>query len=449
MTFYFTVDFMTDYQNKPIVATYNKTIIYIYEKIFHEKVNEKALKFINSLSYLALGTLIASIFSFTYNILAVRFLGPYEYGKYTLISTIAMFLYIPMLLGISTAIVKYNSEKIDFDRQKVIVSTSYILVFIFTFITLIFYYVFSSIIIKTFSIPQDLYWLSVMFAFFFVYYTLTTETIRSLFKMRMLAILNSIQAILLFTSFLLYIVLNNSSFKAIVYSTYIAYIVISVINFLYIYKYLKPVFDREWARKLMKYSSFTIFSGISYMLYTNIDKILINKYMTVMDVGIYNAYTYASMTILDLLSGIFITVFFPTVSGYKNKKIILKKINKFAPYLFLLGMPVTIIAEFLILNLYGGEYPIDLLWILTFALISVLSTLYRVYAWLFNSEGERGIKLTLSGTGTIAIVNILLDIYLIPQLGILGALIATALAFCVGICVIHICKGTVFDCLSN
>jgi len=428
---------MVDHQTETPIIILKKNFAYVYERLFHEKISGNALNFINSISYIAIGTIIATIFSFTYNILAGRLLGPSEYGKFTLINTIAMFLYIPMLLGTSTAMVKYNSEKIDFDRQKIIISTSYMLVFVFTIITLIFYSVFSSKIVQTFSIPPDFYWLSVIFAVTFVCYTLTTETIRSLFNMRMLAILSSIQAMLLLFSFLLFITLNTASFKAMVYSTYVAYTAVSVIICIYIHKYLKPIFDREWARTLMKYSSLTIFSGISYMLYTNIDKILINKYMTVTDVGIYNAYTYASINILDLLSGIFITVFFPTISGYKNKKIILKKINRFVPYLVLLGIPVTIIAEFLILNFYGEEYPINLLWMITFAIISVLSALYRIYAWLFNSEGEKGVKLTLSGTGTIAIVNILLDIYLIPQWGIFGAITATTLAFCIGICVIY------------
>lgn len=417
----------------------------IYEKIFHEKISSNTLTFINNISYIATGTIFAAIFAFTFNILAGRFLGPLEYGKYTLVNTIAMFLYIPMSLGISTAMVKYNSEKMDFDRQRIIISTSYILVFICTFITLIFYSVFSSKIIRIFSISSDLYWLSVIFAVTFVCNTLAVETIRSLHNMKMLAILNPIQTILLLASFLCFILLNIVSFKAMVYSIYIAYSAIFVITCIYIRRYIKYEFKTEWAGTLIRYSNFTIFSGISYMLYTNVDKILINKYMTVTDVGLYNAYTYASTTVLFMLSGIFITVFFPTISGYQDKRSILKKINKFIPYLIVLGIPITIITEFIILKFYGAEYPINLLWMLAFATTSVLSVWYRIYVWLFNSDGEKGIKLILSGTGTIAIINILLNIYMIPRWGLLGAITSTAFAYCIGMYVVYTRKDTALN----
>lgn len=442
MFLFFTDDNMNNYQIKFITILFKKNVGYIYEKIFNEKINGDALSFISNISYIAIGTIVATIFSFTFNIIAGR-LGPSEYGKYTLVNTIAMFLYIPMLLGTSTAMVKYNSEKIDFDRQKTIISTSYILVFIFTTVTLFIYFVFRSKIIQVFSIPSDLYWLSVIFAAIFVWHTLAAETIRSLHNMKMLSILTPIQAILLLAFFLFFVFINIVSFKAMVFSTYISYTVTSVLICVYIHKYLRPVFDREWARTLLRYSSLTIFSGISYMLYTNIDKVLINKYMTVTDVGIYNAYTYASINLFNIVSGIFITVFFPTISGYKNKKSILKKINKFIPYLFILGIPSTIIAEFIILSFYGKEYPMNLLWMTTFAITSVLSAWYRVCIWLFNSEGEKGVKLTFSGTGTIAIINILLNIYLIPRWGLFGAIIATAFAYCIGIYVVYSRKETV------
>ena len=77
----------------------------VYRKIFHEEISSEVEKFIKNLSYVGIGTIIASIFSFSYNILAGRWLGPSEYGTFTLIQSVAMFLYIPMLLGFHTAMV--------------------------------------------------------------------------------------------------------------------------------------------------------------------------------------------------------------------------------------------------------------------------------------------------------------------------------------------------------
>jgi len=84
------------------------------------------------------------------------------------------------------------------------------------------------------------------------------------------------------------------------------------------------------------------------------------------------------------------------------------------------------------LKLYGEDYPIDFPLMFIFAITSILVTWYGIYAWIFNSQGNKGVKFTLLGTGTIAIANILLNIYLIPHYGLYGAIVATAFAYCVG-----------------
>src|SRR5690606_33142482 len=119
-----------------------------------EEVSPEVEKFIKNVSYVGIGTIIASIFSFSFNILAGRVLGPAEYGAFTLVQSIGMFLYIPMLLGFHTALVKYNSEKIDYFRQRNIISTTYIIVFLFTSVSILFYMVLYKEIITIFSISS-------------------------------------------------------------------------------------------------------------------------------------------------------------------------------------------------------------------------------------------------------------------------------------------------------
>jgi len=102
---------------------YFNFVSFLYEKILHEKMNDDVKKFFINLSHIGIGMIIATIFSFTFNILAGRILGPSGYGEFTLVQSIAMFLYIPMLLGFNTAMVKYNAEKDDI-KPKWIIQTS-------------------------------------------------------------------------------------------------------------------------------------------------------------------------------------------------------------------------------------------------------------------------------------------------------------------------------------
>jgi O-antigen/teichoic acid export membrane protein len=427
-----------------IFRTFVNLITFGYERIFHEKMSDEVKKFFKNLSYVGFGTIIATIFSFTFNIIAGRILGPSGYGEFTLVQSVAMFLYIPMLLGFGTAMVKYNAEKEDYNRQRTIISTTYILVFIFTIGSIFIYYLFSAQISEIFHVSKEFFYLAVVFAVLFVFYTLTTSTLRSLHEMKKYAIFQPIYGIILLSAFLVFIFINFISFKSMVFSMYLAYGITGIaLLILFLRKYLKFEFNKSWVNTLTKYGLFATIGGVSFTFYTNIDKILINKYMTIADVGIYMAYYFASINVLALFSGILITVFFPVASKYKNKEVIINRMNRFVPYLVCVGTPFVFLCEFAILNLYGGKYPIDFLLMLLFAATSILVAWYGIYAWLFNSEGMRGVKLTILGTATIAIINVLLNIYLIPRLGLFGAIGSTTTAFAVGICYLSLLKGEI------
>ncbi len=412
-----------------------------YEHVFHEKISDEVKDFLKRLSYVGAGRFIAIPLSFTFNILAGRILGPGEYGKFALVQSVSMFLYIPMLFGFNTAIVKYSSEKESTDRRSRIISTAYILIFFFTIGPVIFYFVFSSQLSNMFSISHGLFYLSLISAVLFVFYTLTTSTLKGLFKMKTFAIFQPVYATIVLLAFLFFIVNDFLSFKSMVYPIFLAYGITSAILLVFfLRKYLRFEFDRYWAKTLTQYSMFAVIGGLSFVFYTNIDRILINRYMTVVDVGIYRVYYMASVNIVGILWNSFNAVFFPTVSKYENKEAVFNRINKLMPFLIGLGIPLVLLCEFVILKLYGSQYPMSFPLMLIFAVVSILVVWYGLYAWTFDSLGIRGVKLDMLSVVTIAILNILLNIYLIPRFGLYGAIMATAVAFTAGICCLHLFK---------
>jgi len=155
--------------------------------------------------------------------------------------------------------------------------------------------------------------------------------------------------------------------------------------------------------------------------------------MDVESVGIYGVYYYASFAVIGLFSGVFITVFFPVASKTSNKELLYHKLTKIIPSLFIIGIPGVFIGEFIILQFFGEDYPIDVTLMVAFAVTAVLVTWYGIFAWFFNSEGVNGVRLTVSGTLIIALVNIMLNVILIPQIGLYGAIAASALAFTLGL----------------
>ena len=411
-------------------------VSFIYGKVFHEKMSNEAMTFFSNLSYVGLGTFIATIFSFAFNVLSGRLLGPAEYGEFSLVQSIAMFLYIPMLMGSHTSMVKYNSEKKEFHRQQKIISTTYILVFAQLFGTILLYLLFEPEILRIFSISSNLLSLSIIFAILFVFYTLSTETLRSLHEMKKISILMPVFSIILLFSFLYFFHINLRSSRSMIFSMYITYGITSVIILPFIWRYLKFDFDRKWIAKITKYSYYAIMGGLSFVLYSNVDIILINKYMQIEYVGIYRAYNYSFTMVIAMFIGIFTTVFFPYASMCENKKILLNKVNKSIFFLIIVGLPIAIICGLTIFNIYGDEYVFDPKLVLLFGLNGICISIDALYGDLMNSIGIRGIKIVSFASIVMALVNILLNLLLIPKIGIEGAIIATIVSYSISILII-------------
>lgn len=417
----------------------NKILLLIgilYRKIFHEEISSDIEKFILNLSYVGFGTIIASAFTFPYNILAGRLLGPSEYGLFTLVQSVAMFLYIPMLLGFHTAMVKYNAEKIDISRQRSIISTTYILVFLFTIASLVVYFVFAKEIMSIFSISNEIFYFAIFFAVLFVFYTLTTEAVRSLHMIRTYSRLKPLfSSLLLFSFLVIFYLFSESSFRSPLFSMLLAYGVTGGIVLALLRKYLRAEFSREWAFTLHRYSIYSLMGGISAVLYLNIGKIIINMYMPISNVGIYWAYNYSFTTIIVLLSSIFVTVFFPVASMCVDKGMLLRRVNKIVILFILLGWPFVVVTGSIILKLYGESYPFDLSLTLLFATAGICIVVDGLYGQLFNSVGVNGARITSYAAVVLALVNVGLTFLLVPSIGLIGAIIAVIIGYLSSICI--------------
>lgn len=419
-------------------------VSFFYEKIFHEKIDEGVKNFLQNMFFVGVGTVLSTAFILLFNIIAGRLLGPSGYGNFMLVQSVAMFLYIPMLLGMHTAMIRYCAESQDIHNRQRILSTTYVIVFFLSSISTGFFLIFSSQFSHLFSIDSEIWILSIIFAVFFVFYTLTTSTLVGLHLMRVFCVFQLFFGIILLLLFLLLIGIQFLSFKTMVYTYYIAYgITGCAIVILFLKKYLAITLDPQWLPTLWKYSKFAVIGGLSFTIYTNFDRLLINHFLSVEDVGIYSVYYLASFGMITILLNIFTTVLFPTVSRLQDKSSIFRKLQKIIPPLLIIGIPCTIVCEYIILKLFGNEYPVDVVLILIFAVTTILVSWYGILAWFFASEGINGVRLNVSGTVIVAVLNIILNILLIPLFGLHGAIGATALAFIIGL-IHHTYYGKVY-----
>ena len=404
----------------------------IYKLIFKEKPTENVKIFIKNFNYVAIGFGFSAIFGFLSQILMGRFLGPEGYGKYSLVQSISFFFYVPMGLGISTALIKYNAEEDNIDNQKKIISTSFFINLCVSFIIAFIILIFSKSISSIFGVPILIFF-AILFSLLYNFYIFVTDTLRSLHKMKELSIFQVIDGALMLLLIVFFIINNKLSFEISIFIACITYFVVFIFIIFNIRRYILSSIDLVWFKKIIRYGVYAMLWLAIYVFLQNFSKLLINKLLQTSDVGIYSAYYFSSFGMLGVFLGMFITVFFPMASRQKNKKILFEKIDKFLPYLFLLVLPIFLVIEFVVLKLYGSKYPIDISLMLEFVIAGMLMVIYSLYDNLFASHGILGIKLVVLSGSIVVLSNIVFSFKLISLFGLHGAVISVGVSYLLGI----------------
>jgi O-antigen/teichoic acid export membrane protein len=95
-----------------------------------------------------------------------------------------------------------------------------------------------------------------------------------------------------------------------------------------------------------------------------------------------------------------------------------------------------IFSGFIILKLYGSEYPFDLKLGILFGIVGIFITIDKFYGLLMDSTGKNGKRIVSFAAIVLAISNIFLNIWLIPLLGIEGAVISAIISYLLSIVIV-------------
>jgi O-antigen/teichoic acid export membrane protein len=401
----------------------------LYELIFKEKMDDQARSFVLSTSYVGIGTLVGSLFTLAFSIIAARALGPGNFGILGLVTTVGTILAISMIAA-STPMIKYGSEVQDHLVQVTIISTSYILIAVLTVASACIFVLFSAPLSYLFGVTAEVFFFALFLAVTSTFYQLTTNSLRVFFKMRAYALLTAAQSVILLAAFLAFISKNLTSWELAAYSYYLSYAVIGFILVVYLKDYIKLRFERSWAKKIVHYSLLALPGGVA-ATFMGVDRILINKFTTTADVGIYNAYFLPSITVAVLLWMIINAAFFPYASKSDDRLAILRRVNKAMPYLAAALAPSVLLLEWIVFFLYGRQYPFSWEIALFFAIAATMAFFYQALSWLMASQGTRGATVNTLSSIIALIVLVGFDVVLIPRIGILGAAITLVFAYLV------------------
>jgi len=405
------------------------------------KVNNYLNTIIKSAGIVFLGLIFGKLFSYLYVIILAK-LGSSNYGLITLAFTIISFLSILTLLGLKSALIRYVAfykAKKNIKKIKGTVYSSIIISLSFSLFVSILLFIFSKEIALRLFHNQDLTILLKILAFVIPIRSLSRiflTTLQAFQKIKEVTITEQIIENVL--KLIITFVLIALGFKSI--GAVFAFIIVSLITlFLAIYFVNKNIHFllNKKIKNLYNYKELIIF-GLPLLFsdfLVNITKWLdtwfLGFFRTTSEVGLYNV-VLPTANLLVLIPTALMTLFTPIITELyaKNKMKQIKNISKFvSKWIFFINLPIAvflmIFSKQILAIMFGGEY------IVSYAAMIILVIGYIPYSL---SHINANILQTIKKTNLIflifliaTVLNIVLNIILIPRYGIVGAAITSSL----------------------
>ncbi len=194
------------------------------------------------------------------------------------------------------------------------------------------------------------------------------------------------------------------------------------------FNYKNLVFNNKVAKYLLKDSWPYIFSGLLVTIYMKIDQVMIKEMKSTLDVGVYAAAVRLSEVWYFVPMAISSSVFPAIIEGKAEcSKIYMKRLQGLFDLMVWIGISISVVFTFfsgMIVKLIYGESYIEASSILTIHIWTGAFVFLGVVSgkWLLSENLQ---IITLKRTVCGVIVNIILNLLLIPQYAGKGAAIAT------------------------
>jgi O-antigen/teichoic acid export membrane protein len=406
-----------------------ETISRIKEKWAHAGFQ----KYLQNTSWMFFGQL-SMIISLVINIWLARYLGPEKFGIISYVfAFVGIFSFIANM-GISDILIR-ELVKNPHKRDELLGTASYLLSIggVTSFLIC--------------SISAVLFETSPLTRVLIILYSLTSilsavNVISSYFQATVQSKRNAIAQIIITTAISalkIFFILTGKGIIWIVFAFTLDYIIgtaIYILNYLLSgLKISQWTFNKEIAKTFLSASAYLTLSAVTGYLLLKIDQVMIKFYLTETSVGLY-AVAVKLSEVWYFIPGIICSSIFPAIINAKkvHEEMYSRRLRNLYIFLastaLLIAIPVAILAPWIIKLLYGITY--------------IASTpILQIYVWsgigLFLSVGinkyfltENYLKSILIFNSVAVIINIILNIILIPRIGLTGAAWATLISYSIG-----------------
>lgn len=377
-------------------------------------------------SWIIVCRIVQAVLVLLVTMVSARYLGPANYGLVNYASSIVNFLKPVMQLGLNAILVK---ELIDRPEEEgVTLGTALGMNLVSALVSILCAVSFVSLANpgeKDTLIVCGLYSISLIF--------LALEMIQYWFQAHLLskyASLTILLAYIVVSVYKLWLLMSGKSIYWFSVSNSLDYLLIAV-SLLVIYKKLggqSLSFSFARGREMLKRSYHYILSGLMVTIFAQTDKIMLKMLMDETTVGYYSA-AISCASVATFVSTAIIDSARPTIFANKNRSVEVFEDSLVKLYSVIIYFSLTVCVGLVLFSktvvgiLYGAAYAETasilriLVWYTTFSYLGSIRNIWilaqekQQYLWIVNLSG--------------ALANVLLNLFLIPMYGAVGAAFAT------------------------
>jgi len=395
-----------------------------------------------------IGVIISKIVTYLYKAIIARSFGQETYGLFSLGVLIFGFFSAIFSLGLPSGLLRYISfyrGKNEPDKIKSILRFSLILLFFVSLLGTGLLFFFAKDISVSLFHNSELTIFIQWFAIFIpvsIFAGLFHTIILAYEKMKPFSFIGNILSPSVQLIFLIIFILLGLKMESIPWSYNLGLLTILISSFFVCKRSIKEIFGKsgigkkeksELNKKLFSYSWPIMFLGLVMSLFSGIDSFAIGYFKDMSNVGIYNAALPLTYFLL-IVPALFLQLFFPVITREYSKKNfnLIKSLSKqIGKWIFILNLPILIILMLFpgaVINLLFGSGYIQAENSLRLLSIGIfIYSIFLISENLLSMAGKS--KTVLFNLLVASIVNIILNIILIPSYGINGAAFSTMLSY--------------------
>ncbi len=385
--------------------------------------NKKTFKI--NLSWITFDKLFRGSLNILLSIILARYLGPEEFGILNYLLALLFLFNVFASFGINPVLVNQLIRNKKGDH--ILIMNAYYFRIIFSLIN----YIIFLFIIYLFN-KNDLYFTySLILGLALIFKS--SEIIFSFFEAKsLLKYIVISQLIGLLSSFLIiiYAILNNLGnnylYFALVFDFIIVFLFINIFYFVKERKFFIKI-DFVKTKKLLIKSLPILITSLSIYLYMRIDQIMINQIMDEYNLGIYSV-SVRFIEIFHFIPKIIMISYLPIILKSKKYNLDLTNLNSFLFKVSLIVVLFILITSKILIPYIFGQYYVESIFttlVLSFSLIFVFLGVANEH-WYIDKNYQKYYALYVF---LGALVNIFLNLILIPKFGISGAAYSTLLTY--------------------